>query len=166
MLEAYVERWPTPTIENFKYMLRRGMMGWLTIMLDTSAWDKQQRAAAKQEFELYKSRLRPLIRDANLFHISERPDGVHWDGIEYFDPRTRHGVVYAFRGSIENEKQHRFLLHGLRPDSRYQIRFWGHSSQDQIESGATLIKRGLVAELPTENSSEIILFDELPATIR
>ncbi len=38
MLEAYVEKWPTPRIENFRYMLRSGMMGWLTIMLDTNAW--------------------------------------------------------------------------------------------------------------------------------
>ena len=38
MLEAYVEKWPTPSIENFRYMLRSGMMGWLTIMLDTTAW--------------------------------------------------------------------------------------------------------------------------------
>lgn len=166
MLEAYVERWITPTIENFKYMLRSGMMGWMTIMLDTSVWDQHRHAVAKQEFDLYKNQLRLLIRDANLYHISERPDGVHWDGIEYFDPRTRRGVVYAFRGSIENEKKHRFWLHGLRPDSRYQMRFQDHSSPDQVKSGASLIKRGLVVGLATKNSSEIILFDELPATIR
>ena len=40
-----------PRIENFRYMLRSGMMGWLTIMLDTNAWTEQQHAAAKEEFE-------------------------------------------------------------------------------------------------------------------
>ena len=29
MLEDYVEKWPTPKIENFRYMLRSGMMGML-----------------------------------------------------------------------------------------------------------------------------------------
>jgi len=37
MLEAYVERWSTPNINNFRYMLRSGMMGWLSIMIDTTS---------------------------------------------------------------------------------------------------------------------------------
>src|SRR5262249_40077826 len=61
-------------------MLRNGMMGWLTIMIDTSAWSKAQHAEAKDEIRLYKTALRPLIRDAELYHISPRPNGVHWDG--------------------------------------------------------------------------------------
>src|SRR5204862_7300815 len=47
MLEAYVEKWPVPRIENFRYMLRSGMMGWLTIMLDTTAWSDEQHKVAK-----------------------------------------------------------------------------------------------------------------------
>ncbi len=37
MLESYVEKWPAPRMENFRYMLRSGMMGWFTIMMDTSS---------------------------------------------------------------------------------------------------------------------------------
>ena len=58
MLESYVEKWPTPRIENFRYMLHSGMMGWLTIMLNTSAWSEEQHAAAKQEIEIYKTQMR------------------------------------------------------------------------------------------------------------
>ena len=164
MLETYVERWPTPRIENFRYMLRSGMMGWLTIMQDTSAWDEQQHAAAKEEFQLYKSELRPLIRDANLYHISARPDGVHWDGIEYFDPLTHRGVVYAFRGAIETEGKHKFLLQGLQAGSRYQLRFHDHSAKDQIVKGGELMTQGLAVRLSIANSSEIIFLQELPAS--
>ena len=39
MLESYVEKWPTPRPENFLYMLRSGMMGWFTIMIDTTRLD-------------------------------------------------------------------------------------------------------------------------------
>ena len=39
MLESYVEKWPAPRIENFRYMLRSGMMGMLTIMQDTNSVD-------------------------------------------------------------------------------------------------------------------------------
>jgi alpha-galactosidase len=49
MLEDYVEKWPTPNIENFRYMLRSGMMGMLTVMQDTNAWTSQEHAAAKAE---------------------------------------------------------------------------------------------------------------------
>src|SRR5215471_14428085 len=113
MLETYVEKWPTPTIENFRYMLRSGMMGWLTIMVDTTAWTAEQHRVAKEEFALYKTKLRPLIRDAELYHISLRPDGVHWDAVEYFDPAQREGVVYAFRGTDPEQPHAKFALQRL-----------------------------------------------------
>jgi len=84
MLESYVEKWPTPQPENFLYMLRSGMMGWFTIMMDTTTWTPEQHAAARNAIALYKEKLRPLIRNAQLYHVSPRPDGVHWDGMEYW----------------------------------------------------------------------------------
>jgi hypothetical protein len=163
MLETYVERWPTSKSENFRYMVRSGMMGWLSVMIDTTSWDAAQHAAAKEEIELYKSQLRPLIRDADLYHISKRPDGVHWDGMEYFDTLTRRGVVYAFRGSTGIETQHRFLLRGLEPASSYRLRFHDHPAAGRVVSGSELMKSGLTVRLPVANSSEIIFFEELPA---
>jgi len=160
MLESYVEKWPTPRIENFRYMLRSGMMGWLTIMLDTNAWSAEQHAVAKKEFELYKTKLRPFIRDADLYHISARPDGVHWDGIQYFDPRRASGVVFAFRGSIGNEPDHVFVLKGLRPDGKYQLRFHDGSSPDRTASGRELLTSGIRVSLPLPNSSDLIFIEE------
>lgn len=156
MLESYVERWPTPNIENFRYMLRSGMMGWLTIMIDTSTWTPEQHAAAKQEVALYKSELRPLIRDADLYHISERPDGVHWDGMEYFDGKRGTGVVYAFRGSTQEEGQHAFVLRGLNPGQQYNLHFQDQSSADRTVSGKALLEQGLTVELPGPYSSELV----------
>ncbi len=161
MLEAYVERWSTATIDNFRYMLRSGMMGWLSVMIDTDSWTEQQHAVAKEELELYKSRLRPLIRDADLYHISQRPDGLHWDGVEYFDPHTHRGAVYAFHGSDGGEAEHTFLLHGLAQTSRYQLRFHDRSAPGLIVNGEQLMKAGLTVHLPLANSSEIILLEEL-----
>ncbi len=161
MLEDYVEKWPTPRIENFLYMLRSGMMGWLTIMQGTNSWSEQQRAAAKEEIRVYKTELRALIRDADLFHISPRPDGVHWDGIEYFNRRRGKGVVYAFRGSAENEKEHTFLLQGVDADKQYRLRFHDHSARDVVVAGRELLGRGLTVKLAAVNSSELVLFDEV-----
>ncbi|HSB75560.1 MAG TPA: alpha-galactosidase, partial [Terriglobales bacterium] len=158
MMESYVEKWPTPTLENFLYMLRSGMMGWLTIMQDTNAWTAQQHAAAKEEFALYKSRLRPLIRDADLYHVSSRPDGVHWDGIEYFDAQRRGGVLFAFRGSTADESQHSFVLRGLRPEASYRLEFHDHTSPDRTVSGRQLMTGGLAVHLAAPHSSELIFF--------
>jgi hypothetical protein len=157
MLESYVEKWPTPRPENFLYMLRSGMMGWLTLMMDTSAWTPEQHEAAKQAIALYKEKLRPLIRDAELFHVSARPDGVHWDGVEYWDRARGEGVVYAFRGSAQEEGQHSFALAGLDPARRYKIHFQDGSSPDRMATGRELMQ-GMRVELPHALSSELIFF--------
>ena len=160
MLEDYEMKWPTPHIANFLYMLRSGMMGWTTIMQDTTTWTPQQHAIAKEEFATYKKYLRPLIRDANLYHISLRPDGVHWDGMEYFNPADGHGVIYAFRGSIATEKNHIFWLSGLSAAKQYQLQFQDHSSPDSIVSGRDLMQKGLTVNLSLPLSSELIFLHE------
>jgi alpha-galactosidase len=162
MLETYVEKWPAPRIENFRYMLRSGMMGWLTIMQDASSWTAEQRAAVAEEFRLYKQILRPLIRDASLYHISARPDGIHWDAIEYFDDALGAGAVYVFRGSTEAESRHTFLLRGLNPNREYQVQFHDHSSPDRRVLGSELLRSGIEVHLQVPNSSEVLLLRELP----
>jgi hypothetical protein len=161
MLETYVEKWPVPRIENFRYMLRSGMMGWLTIMLDTTAWSLEQHRVAKAEFDLYKSQLRPFIRDAELYHISPRPDGIHWDGMEYFDPARKAGVVFAFRSWIENQESQTFRLMGVRSDKVYNLHFQDQTSPDQQMTGRALIEKGLTVSLPAPNSSELIFIKEV-----
>ena len=159
MLESYVEKWPTPRIENFRYMLRSGMMGWLTIMTDTNAWSPEQHAEAKKEIDLYKKELRPLIRDASLYHVSPRPDGIHWDGIQYWDSERQRGVIYAFRGTIEGEKTHTYALQGLHPSGRYLLKFYDHSAPDRTVTGHELMTQGLNVALPLPNSSELIFVE-------
>ncbi len=160
MLETYVEKWPTPRIENFRYMLRSGMMGWLTIMIDTDAWSREQHAEAGREVDLYKKELRPLIRDASLYHVSPRPDGVHWDGIQYWNAERQRGVVYAFRGTVERENTHSFALQGLQASARYVVKFNDHSSADRKMTGRELMGPGLKVKLPLQNSSELIFIEE------
>ena len=161
MLESYVEKWPTPQPENFLYMLRSGMMGWLTLMMDTSAWTPAQHATAKQAIALYKEKLRPLVRDAELFHISSRPDGVHWDGVEYWDRARGEGVVYAFRGSEPNEPLHTFTLAGLGPEQKYKLHFQDGSSPDRVTTGRELMQ-GLSVKLAHPLSSELVFFSAVP----
>jgi hypothetical protein len=163
MLESYVADWPTPRLENFRYLLRSGMLGWFSLMLDTHRWSAAQRADARVQFALYAAALRPLIRSADLHHVSERPDGVHWDGLEYVSPALHRGVLYAFRGSAPDEPAHRFRLAGLNTGARYALTFQdrGPASRRE-ESGRALMRQGLEVALPIPLSSELVFFEELP----
>ncbi|MFC5863668.1 glycoside hydrolase family 36 protein [Acidicapsa dinghuensis] len=164
MLEDYIEKWPTPRIENFLYMLRSGMMGWATIMLDTSIWTPEQHDAAKGAFALYKEKLRPLIRDARLYHISERPDGKRWDGMEYWDPELAKGVIYVFRGSTPDEAEHSFKLAGLEAGRQYDLHFHDGSAPDRTVSGRELMDEGLKVHLRYPLSSELVFLSSGAAT--
>lgn len=157
MLESYVAEWPAPRPENFRYMLRSGMLGWFSLMLDTRTWTAARRADARAQFALYRSALRPLIRDADLYHVADRPDGVHWDGIEYFSPRRQRGVLYAFRGSATDEPSHRFHLAGLDPASRYTLRFHDRGVS-RVLTGRALMERGVDVPLAVPLSSELVFF--------
>jgi alpha-galactosidase len=163
MLESYIEKWPVPRLDNFKYMLRSGMMGWMTMMLDTTTWTLEQHDAAKRAIALYKDKLRPLIRDAHLYHVSERPDGIHWDGMEYWDPQGKRGVLFAFRGSIADESSHAFQLAGLDSRQSYRLHFEDGSAPDRLATGAELMASGLAVHLNEALSSELVFLDEAPA---
>lgn len=156
--ECYIENHPGKNLANFVYMLRSGMMGWCTIMTDTSKWTPEQRTAAKRQFALYKSALRPLILNADLHHVAERPDGVHWDGIQYWDEATGKGALFVFRGTTD-EKEHRFMLEGLRADARYNVTSEDGSVAGAELTGEALSKNGLVARLEGTENSDIILIE-------
>jgi hypothetical protein len=127
-------------------------------MLDTSHWNAQQRAEAKTQLLLYKSALRPLIRTADLYHVSNRPDGLHWDGIEYYSAPGDRGVLYVFRGAATDEPTHRFQLQGLAPDARYSLSFQDHTTlSGAVLSGRELMSRGITLNLEPL-SSELVFF--------
>jgi len=161
MLESYVENYPAPRIENFRYVLRSGMLGWFSLMLDASQWTLEQREAAQREFALYKSRLRPLIRDADVYHVADRPDGVHWDGMEYYSTGLRRGVLYAFRGSASDLPTHRFRLSGLKPAGRYRLSFQDNPAADRELTGESLMQMGVDVGLALPLSSDLIYFEEV-----
>jgi hypothetical protein len=165
MLESYVQDWPAPRIENFRYMLRSGMLGWFSLVQDTSQWSAQQRTEARVQFALYKSTLRPLIREADVYHVAQRPDGVHWDGIEYYSARLRRGVLYAFRGAAPDQPTHRFRLLGLNLGARYRLRFQDQgAAANLVLTGQLLKQEGVEVSLPLPLSSELIFLEEVRGT--
>ena len=84
-------------IENFRYMLRSGMMGWFTLMQDSTAWSNEQHEVARAEFALYKNKLRPLdSRGRRLSRVSNGPMeciGMAWS---IFVQRSEAGYCMRF----------------------------------------------------------------------
>jgi alpha-galactosidase len=128
-------------------------------MCDTTQWTEEQHRAAKRQFQVYKQWIRPLINRANLYHLTDRPDGVRWDAVQYFDPASKKGVVFVFRGTTKEDTQ-TLKLKGLNPNRTYQIRFEDKINPNTALSGKHLMQNGLTIKLPETESSELVYLEE------
>ena len=99
--------------------------------------------------ETYKTKIRPLVRTANLYHILPRPDDKLWDGMEYFDPVSKQGAIYIFRPD-NPESQQVIKLKGLDAKAKYWLWCEDGSIALQQASGEELVQRGLAVTLPQD----------------
>lgn len=154
--------WTQAPDSQFVYWFRSGMLGQVfTAMADghTNVALPSDRPAVIQpmtdNLTLYKSKLRPLIRNGNLYHVLPRPDGVNWDGIEYYDPSTQKGAVCVFKPNSTNNTQN-IKLKGLNGSSNYTLTFNDGSNSTVALSGDTLMTTGINVTLNGTYKSEII----------
>jgi len=152
-------------VAGIRYAFRSASMGAPEWFLDapnggngTEPWTRQEKDALKACVDTYKTKIRPLVRAGDLYHILPRPNGRNWDGIEYFDPATGKGVVYLFQPSNKT-KVEAIRLKGLDPKRRYVISFEDGTHPSTIESAAELMNRGLPVKLKGGEMSELIFFE-------
>ena len=89
-----------------------------------------------------------------------RPNGLHWDGMFYWNASIKKGTVYAFRPNSERPRQVVYLQ-GLEPAKHYRVRGEDGSVADSVLSGAVLMNEGIVLQLPRKFSSDIIYVEEV-----
>jgi len=82
--------------------------------------------------------------------------------MENWDPVRKNGVVFAFRGSIENQPENRFVLAGLNAGKRYRLHYVDGSSVDSKVPGRDLMVAGLPVHLGQPLSSELVLLRHWP----
>jgi hypothetical protein len=122
-------------------------------------WTASQRTLVREAVETYKTRLRPLIRTANLYHVFPRPDDKAWDGVEYFDPVSKKGAVFVFRpGSPDAAREIRFK--GLDAKTAYWLWCEDGSIAPARRTGESLMQAGLRLVLPQPFTSDIVFFQE------
>lgn len=130
---------------GFRSMMLGGMMfgtwtgGWDTLSYDLNSWYAKY-------FKLYEEKVRPLVRNANLYHILPRPDGINWDGVMYFDPDTENeikGAAFIFKPSEDIGETTIIKMRGLDYDKMYKISYEDYTDETFILSGEDLCENGI-----------------------
>ncbi|MFV2065872.1 MAG: LamG-like jellyroll fold domain-containing protein [Pirellulales bacterium] len=152
-------------VAGIRYAFRSTSMGAPEWFLDapnggngSEPWTREEKEAVKAAVATYKTKVRPLVRNADLYHIFPRPDGKVWDGIEYFDPAKGKGAVFVFKPDSPNDTR-TITLKRLDADQVYQLTFEDGTHPSVSKSGAELMNAGVDLTLKGKFVSELIFFD-------
>jgi hypothetical protein len=152
-------------VAGMKYAFRSTSMGAPEWFLDapnggngSEPWTEQEKQAVKVCVQTYKAKIRPLVRQADLYHIFPRPDGRNRDGIQYYDPAARKGVIYLFQPSKQAGAEP-IRLKGLDAKRMYRVSFEDGTHPPSVKSGAELMDKGLQVTLEGGEVSELIFFE-------
>jgi hypothetical protein len=138
------------------FLWRSGMMGaWV---IDTPPLPGETHSIRKAT-ATYKNWIRPILRDCKVHHILPRPDGKRWDGIFYWGPKLKKGVVFIFRPQSDEGRQI-IRLKGLDAKAKYWLWCEDGSITTQLTGGDELMQKGLSVNLPTTFSSDIIFIQD------
>jgi alpha-galactosidase len=142
------------------YLWRSGMMGaWDLALTDSKNLTDEQRKTIRRSTDIYKSWIRPVLQDAHVHRILARPDGVHWDGMFYWNAGIKKGTAYIFRPN--SDKTHQLIfLSGLDPKKTYEIHGEDASVQAGTFSGDALMNQGMDVRLPDKFTSDLLYVAE------
>jgi hypothetical protein len=140
-----------------KYNFRTGLMGAMMVCGGERELDNQEEAVARETWQLYQTKQRAILRGADVYHILPFPDGVSWDGIQYFNPALNRGSVLLFKPSANAPNAKVIKLKGLDENTIYTLTFQDRNDQSTKMNGAELMKHGLSVEGMTGDfATEII----------
>jgi len=119
-------------------------------------------AVYRQHISLYKTRQRPILRGAEVYHILPIADGINWDGLEYFNTGIGKGSVFLFKPSAKavDGDSKVVKLKGLDRNAHYTLTFQDRTNLNCVTSGAQLMDTGIaVTGMAGDRASEIIWID-------
>ncbi len=149
--------------EWVKYVLRTGFMG-ANFATNWCDYTPNQIEGVKKHWPLYKTKQRPILRGAkvgdvpaDVYHILPIPDGVNWDGIEYFNTSLNQGSVFLFKPSKTAPDRKVIKLKGLDRKATYTLTFQDRCDQNTKMTGAELMDKGIeVKGMNGDFAAEII----------
>ncbi|MBE6598852.1 MAG: hypothetical protein E7638_05370 [Ruminococcaceae bacterium] len=113
--------------------------------------------------EVYNKIMKPLIRHGDLYHILPRPDGIHWDGLQYIDADSENvikGLVMLWKPTDTEGPEKTVYLRGLEADTMYKLTFEDRPEQNCEVLGSELMTNGLTVIIEGESGSEMIWISE------
>lgn len=154
------------SVDKFKYYFRSTMLGgpWMAVLaLGAKPYNPTNVAlpsdfpevmpSVRANLALYRSTIRPLIREGDLYHTIVDP-ASGFDGAEYYSSSSDKGVVLLFGPA---GKKTVVRLKGLNPDRQYRLVFTDQPARNSVRSGAHLMGEGLPVEFTGTVQSEIVL---------
>ena len=149
--------------EWVNYILRTGFMG-ANMATNWCFYTPNQIEGVKKHWPLYKTRQRPILRGlkpgdsaADVYHILPIPNGIDWDGIEYFNTSLNKGSVLLFKPSESTPNSKVIKLRGLDRLETYNITFEERNELNRKMTGAELMDKGIEVNGMIGNyASEII----------
>jgi len=133
------------------------MMGHLGLSGAICSWDTNTLAIAQERIAQYK-RLRPLLGQADVFHLTTpQPGGLQ--AALYVDPASDRALLFAFQYG-DPALAHVLPLRGLDPARRYRlsvpIGHQGMIKQNTPLAGRELIERGLNITFPHPGAAALV----------
>jgi hypothetical protein len=90
-------------------------------------------------------------------------DGVHWDGLQFYNPDIKRGSVFLFKPGTDVPPNKAIRLKGLNPRGVYTLTFEERTGLNCVRTGSQLMANGIyVSGMIRANASEIIWIEETP----
>lgn len=144
------------------YNFRTGLTGSMMVCSSTTldGFTDHQIEVAKQTYALYNTKQRAILRNCNTYHILPSPDGIHWDGMEYFNDSIGKGSILLFRPGNQSETQKTVYPDGLKENAVYKVCFEDSPQSNCEKTGGELMEEGVLVTMTREYDSEIIWLEE------
>lgn len=155
--EYFFPEIPEPETEDgdeFDFYDTMQNMGFRTTVMGVphwAPWDGNVLPDYYKEYcDMYENKIRPLVRNGELYHILPRPDGVNWDGMMYADPDSENeikGLVFLFKPSQDTTDIQNVVFKGLDKDTVYNLTFEDRPQQNTSATGEELMTNGINVEI-------------------
>lgn len=143
------------------HVLRTAMMGSMMASAVGREMTQVEIEAAKDSFALYNSRQRDILRGGDVYHILPMPDGVNWDGMEFYNKEIEKGSVFLFKNRNNGPSQKTIRLDGLNPSSIYTLTFEDSPALNCVKTGKELMNAGVtVTGMDNPYDTEIIWIEK------
>lgn len=158
-----------------RYALRSGFLGAIQSSMPMEMYlglgpiDRARRETLPYYLELvrhlalYRERMRPILRQGDVYHVLPMANGVDWDGFFFYNPAIARGALLVFKPSVRAEggDNRRIALPGLEPDGMFTCTFEDRTEQTVTALGSELNEGLWVRGLSGDHASEIVWVDRI-----